>query len=115
LKACGAEVATGGGSLIGSARVSGYQGGVFPVGDASVAAQGREPTRPPGVTRHPGTNGWLSSWGTNASGGLVLTLLLAALALLAEFGWLQSGRGPARRLWTGPVPAWAILAPRWVC
>ncbi|MBB2947069.1 hypothetical protein FB565_006837 [Actinoplanes lutulentus] len=26
------------------------------------------PTSPPGVQRHPGTNGWLSSWGTNAHG-----------------------------------------------
>ncbi|WP_433618822.1 hypothetical protein ACQP2P_22290 [Dactylosporangium sp. CA-139114] len=26
------------------------------------------PTCPAGVMRHPGTNGWLSSWGTNAHG-----------------------------------------------
>ncbi|TLF65916.1 hypothetical protein FE391_26050 [Nonomuraea sp. KC401] len=25
-------------------------------------------TWPPGVRRHPGTNGWLSSWGTQAHG-----------------------------------------------
>ncbi|MET0417187.1 MAG: Na+/H+ antiporter NhaA [Actinoplanes sp.] len=45
------------------------------------------------------------------SAGLSLAPLLAALALLAVFGWLQSGRGPARRLWTGPVPAWLVLVP----
>ncbi|HET6478898.1 MAG TPA: Na+/H+ antiporter NhaA [Actinoplanes sp.] len=45
------------------------------------------------------------------SAGLAWGSLLAALALLAVFGWLQSGRGLARRLWTGPVPAWTVLVP----
>ena len=45
------------------------------------------------------------------SAGLTWGPLQAALGLLAVFGWLVSGRGPARRLWTGPIPTWVVLVP----
>ncbi|MGW4464002.1 Na+/H+ antiporter NhaA [Micromonospora sp. NPDC004704] len=45
------------------------------------------------------------------SAGLAWLPLFAAIALLAVFGLLQAGRGPAGRLWTGPVPGWVIFVP----
>ncbi|MFB6392142.1 Na+/H+ antiporter NhaA [Polymorphospora lycopeni] len=45
------------------------------------------------------------------SAGLAWAPLLGSIVLLVVFGWLQSGRGPARRLWTGPVPAWVVIVP----
>jgi NhaA family Na+:H+ antiporter len=43
--------------------------------------------------------------------GLAWAPLLAALALLALFGLLQTGHGPTRWLWNGPVPAWLVFIP----
>ena len=48
--------------------MSSHRDNPYPAGGVLVAAQVWEPTRPPGVLRHSGTNGWLSSWGTNAHG-----------------------------------------------
>lgn len=45
------------------------------------------------------------------SAGLAWVPLLGAVGLLAVFGWLQSGHGPARPLWGGRVPAWVFLVP----